>query len=504
MYELTITISLAIFFTLFSYIFSHILMKRFNITHPKNRFWVYAIVMMTAFSIFSFSFITIGFSKNNDVQGDIIINESEEEYYSMVMVLEETGLEDSEDYIINDRYLINNSPIISSINKTDERNSSLHSTIAFFPNFSEQQSKFVSQMFSRYQTDLYDISNSVNPPEEEIVISDIFTDVVYQDSNIKNINNIYITIFMIVNFLLIIICVLYLYFSFVLGKKYIIRNFNAKECNNSEILKITEELSKELKIKPIKVFVYNGAPNAFVFGFPTSLAISKELINCLSKKELCIAIRHEIAHIKNKDLIIKPILQSLRILFFYNPIVHLVYYKMIREMELMADSLFINSKKEKVTLMEALVKIYKNSGRQKLSSKGYYDSYSLSLLPTNFNKLEIKDRFNYLFGRNIKKSFYSFLICLIIIISNISMIAVAKNVLENSDFDYIEQKIISDDLSFEKSNNSHQVKYIFRVFDEYYPELYKKYVIYLVLIDIQKENISSKDLFNTIKSLLYD
>jgi len=170
----------------------------------------------------------------------------------------------------------------------------------------------------------------------------------------------------------------------------------------------------------------------------------------------------------------------------------------------MADSLFINSKKEKVTLMEALVKIYKNSGRQKLSSKGYYDSYSLSLLPTNFNKLEIKDRFNYLFGRNIKKSFYSFLICLIIIISNISMIAVAKNVLENSDFDYIEQKIISDDLSFEKSNNSHQVKYIFRVFDEYYPELYKKYVIYLVLIDIQKENISSKDLFNTIKSLLYD
>ena len=87
----------------------------------------------------------------------------------------------------------------------------------------------------------------------------------------------------------------------------------------------------------IKVFVYDGATNAFVFGFPTSLAISKELIHCLSEKELRMAIRHELAHIKNKDLIIKPVLQALRILFFYNPIVHLLYYKMIKERELMAD-----------------------------------------------------------------------------------------------------------------------------------------------------------------------
>jgi beta-lactamase regulating signal transducer with metallopeptidase domain len=502
MYELAITIALAILFTLFSYIFSHILMKRFKITHPKNRFWVYAIVMMTAFSIFSFSFIAIGFSPNNGIQSDIINNESEEVSYSMVMVLEETGLGDSENCISNNGILINNSPLISSIDKTVEENSSLHSTIAFFSNFSEKQSKLISQMFSRYRTDLYDISNSANPTEEETVISSLFTDIVYQDFNTKSTNSYYISVFLIVNLLLIIICALYLTFSFVVGKKYIIRNFNAKECDNSEILKIAEGLSKELKIKSIKVFVYDGAPNAFVFGFPASLAISKELINCLSKKELCMAIRHELAHIKNKDLIIKPILQVLRILFFYNPIVHLLYYKMIREMELMADSLFINSKKEKVTLMEALVKIHKNSTRQKLLSKNYYDSYSLSLLSNNFNKLEIIDRFNHLFGRNVKKSFYSFLICLIILISNISMMGVAKNVLDNSDFEYIEQKIISDDLSDEKFNNSHQVKYIFRVFEEYYPEFYKKYSIYLVLIDIQKENLSSKDLFNTIKLLL--
>jgi hypothetical protein len=175
---------------------------------------------------------------------------------------------------------------------------------------------------------------------------------------------------------------------------------------------------------------------------------------------------------------------------------------MIREMELMADSLFINSKKEKVTLMEALMKIHKNSVLQKQQSKIYYDSPSLSLLSNNFNKLEIIDRFNHLFGRNIKKSFYSFLICLIILISNISMMGVAKNILDNSDIDNIEQKIISGNLGFEKCDNSHQVKYIFRVFEEYYPELYKKYEIYLVLIDSQKENLPSTEIFNTIKNLL--
>jgi len=500
MYELAITIALAILLTLFSYIISHILMKRFKITHPKNRFWVYAIVMMTAFSIFSF--ITIGFSINNSVTSDITINGSEEECYSMVMVLEEIDLEDSEKCISNDGFLINNSPLISSINKTVEENSTLHSTIAFFSNFSKQQSKLISQMFSRYQTNLYDISNSANPTDEETVISSLFTDIVYQDSDSKSYNSFYISIFLIVNLLLIIICSLYLIFSFFFGKKHIVKNFNAKECDTSEILKIAEVLCKELKIKSIKVFVYDGAPNAFVFGFPASLAISKELINCLSKKELCMAIRHELAHIKNKDLIIKPILQVLRILFFYNPIIHLVYYKMIREMELMADSLFINSKKEKVALMEALMKIHKNSVLQKQQSKIYYDSPSLSLLSNNFNKLEIIDRFNHLFGRNVKKSFYSFLICLIILISNISMIGVAKNVLDNSDIDSVEREIISGDLGFEKCTNSHPVKYIFRVFEEYYPEFYKKYEIYLVLIDSQKENLPSTEIFNTIKHLL--
>ena len=502
MYELIITISLAILFTSIAFIFSHIMMKRYSITHPKNRFWIYSMVMMTAFSIFSFSFIAVSDSILNYNQSDTLINESEAEYCSVVMVIEETGIEDHEPHLINDGYSITDLPSMSYVNIKNKCYTPVYRSITFLSHFTEQQSELISQIFPGYQNDLPYISNSINPAEGEAIISSLFNDATEQGS--ENDNNIYVSFFLILNLLLLIICVFYLIFSFAVGKIFILKNFNAMECNDPEVLKIVESLSQELKIKMIKVFVYDGAPNAFVFGFPTSLAISKELIHCLSKKELCMAIRHELAHIKNKDLIIKPVLQALRILFFYNPIVHLLYYKMIKERELMADSSFIKSKEEKITLMEALMKIHKCTNRQKLLSQTFCNSYSLSLLSHNFNKLDIKDRYNHLFRSNVKKSFYSALICLIIIISNVSMIAVAKNVLDNSDQVYVEQKITTDDLNFEEHTCSHPLKYIFRVIENHHPEVYKKYIIYVIRLDIQKENFTSKNLLNTINFLLND
>ena len=47
-----------------------------GITHPKNRFWIYTIALLTAFSIFSISFIAIGGSINNDFNDNYFINES--------------------------------------------------------------------------------------------------------------------------------------------------------------------------------------------------------------------------------------------------------------------------------------------------------------------------------------------------------------------------------------------------------------------------------------------
>jgi len=177
---------------------------------------------------------------------------------------------------------------------------------------------------------------------------------------------------------------------------------------------------------------------------------------------------------------------------------------MIKERELMADSSFIKSQEEKITLIEALMKIHKCTNQQKLFSQTFCKSYSSSLLSHNFNKLDIKDRYNHLFRINVKKSFYSALICLIILISNISMIAVANNVLDNSDQFYVEQKITTNDLNFEEHNNPHKLKYIFRIIENHHPEIYKKYIIYVIHLDIQKENFSSMGLFDTINFLFND
>ena len=84
------------------------------------------------------------------------------------------------------------------------------------------------------------------------------------------------------------------------------------------------------------------------------------------------------------------------------------------------------------------------------------------------------------------------------------MIAVAKNVLDNYDQVYMEEKITTNDLNFEEHTHPHPLKYIFRVIENHHPDVYKKYIIYFIRLDIQKENFTSKDLLNTINYLLND
>jgi beta-lactamase regulating signal transducer with metallopeptidase domain len=502
MYELVIIILLTILFTSFAFIFSNKMIKILRITHPKNRFWIYIIALVTAFSIFSISFIAIGSSINNDFKDNHLVIESEKEYYSVVMIVEETDIEDHDFSQIDNRNSLHNLEDKSSNNVKNLYLSPKHKIIAIFSEFSDNLYDRFSQIFPEYYDNPSYIVNSAIPAEEDITTSTIAYNIAHEDSAYQIDES--LSFFTMLNLFLLIICGLYLIFSLFFARRFILKRYNAKECQNSELLHMVKELSQELKIKKIKVFIYDGDPNAFVFGFPASLVISKELIHCLSKKELGMAIRHELAHIKNRDIIIKPILQSIRILFFYNPIVHLIYYKIIRERELMADTLFINSKDEKVTLLEALLKIHESSKKQRLISHKIYSSYSLSLLSHNSRKLEITDRFNHLFGKNVKKSFFSVIICLMILTLNVSALAVAKNVLDTS-YQVNEERIITEEnLIYEKHNNSHLAKYFYGVFQDRHPNFCRSYIIYSLLFEIQKGDITSTDIVNSVKCLLKD
>ena len=171
----------------------------------------------------------------------------------------------------------------------------------------------------------------------------------------------------------------------------------------------------------------------------------------------------------------------------------------------MADSLFINSKDEKIALIEALVKIYEFSKRRGIISRNISGSFSLSLLSHSFHKLDIGDRFNHLFSKKVKKTFFSVMICFVILILNVSMVAVAKNVLDTSNHLYNEDFIENDDLCLDKNNVcSHPVKYINSVFQGDHSSLCRRYVIYFVVFDLQNGDMSSKDLVDSMKCLLMD
>ena len=226
--------------------------------------------------------------------------------------------------------------------------------------------------------------------------------------------------------------VLYLIFGLFLGKVHLLRKLNAERCREPNILRIVEEISKELNIKKPTTFIYDGDPNAFVFGYPACLLISKNLIKCLSEEEIRLVIYHELSHIKNKDTLLKPLLQALRILFFYNPVVHLIFYRIIKERELMADEMYIDSKKDKVTFMSALVKIHeygKREGRPSIS-------WALAILDYIPKRLSLNERFNNLFGVNRRKFLHTILICSIILLSNLTLLMAVKEI---SLFDNIER-----------------------------------------------------------------
>lgn len=302
--------------------------------------------------------------------------------------------------------------------------------------------------------------------------------------------------------ILIITSILYLVFSILFGKKLVLKKYNAKESKNNFINNLIYNLADELKINKINIYLYDGEPNAFVFGFPKSIAISNKMIDLLSKKELQSAIKHELSHIKNNDILVKPILQMMRIIFFYNPLVHIIYYSMIRERELMADSVFITSKVEKISLIEALIKINKYSNKKQLFTQRIIGTYSLPLLSYNSKKLAISERFDHLFGNHTKKTIYTIFISFIIIISNMSMIAFANSVIRDSNDNEIADGYVIENLNISRNLSYDHIKSIYKVFKDNNPQIYKKCVIYYVLVDIKSNLLSQRDLLNTIKFLL--
>ncbi|GAB7018152.1 M48 family metallopeptidase [Halostagnicola bangensis] len=93
-----------------------------------------------------------------------------------------------------------------------------------------------------------------------------------------------------------------------------------EEGQYQEVHQMTESLSRDMGVKKPKLMVMDmGVPNAFAVGRKGAgvVCISNELMHLLERDELEGVIAHEIAHIKNRDVITMVVGQSIGMIVGY-------------------------------------------------------------------------------------------------------------------------------------------------------------------------------------------
>ena len=112
--------------------------------------------------------------------------------------------------------------------------------------------------------------------------------------------------------------------SYFFSHKIVLAMYRAKEVSKSQapgLHEIVEKISKEAKISKPRVFLIpTNNSNAFATGRNQKnaiIAVTQGILNLLSKEELKGVISHEIAHIKNKDILISTIAATMASIISY-------------------------------------------------------------------------------------------------------------------------------------------------------------------------------------------
>jgi beta-lactamase regulating signal transducer with metallopeptidase domain len=143
--------------------------------------------------------------------------------------------------------------------------------------------------------------------------------------------------------------------SIFISKFYMKKRLNLKKCEDKKVIDTIKKICQETKTDMPEILIGDGM-NAFVFGVPPVLAVGRELVYHTDENELELVLRHEMNHIKNHDNILKPFLFSLQILFFFNPVAHILNQRIAREREFLADKIS-EVKKDKILFLYTLVKL---------------------------------------------------------------------------------------------------------------------------------------------------
>jgi len=231
----------------------------------------------------------------------------------------------------------------------------------------------------------------------------------------------------------------YLALQLASGKRRMMARLGARPCLDAAFLELVGRTAKKMGVRPPRVFICDGPANAFVFGFPATLVISSRLLRRLTETELELCIRHELAHVRNGDLLVKPLLQSLRILFVYNPGVHLLVRRMLEERELAADRLFIRSRNDRIDFLSALTTLHIQEPKQwkpahapKRTEPAPRLPYGASTLGAHRAGAHLEERFDNLFKQQEPRPLRAVSLCALIVFANLSFLGVPAAILQTS------------------------------------------------------------------------
>jgi len=430
MSNIVIAILLSILLTGIIFAITEGLLRLLNIKHPKNVFWLYFVILITAFSVIPFSLMASSSSTESVFESNNLTDISEHLSSTQAQSLNQNKSVQSKLFPIKTPAFLNNTP-------------------------TALRYVFEVSWYDYYSLDEIDPSNPIIQENTFKEIPLTQTDA-NQNPSFNN-SNIYLSSsFLLIIGALLSIILCYILFSFYFLKKRFLQKINATPCTNTEILHLVKKISHTLRIVPPKVYTYIGAPNAFVMGQPSILVFSQSLQTCLTKEEFKTALQHELTHIKHHDIIIKTFLQSLRIFFFFNPFVHILINKMIKKRELLADATYLTSKKEKIAFMEALVKITEYSRTQYHISSRVTPIQSLALVSIKSTHPSLSERFLYLFNTSGKKTILSICLSIVILLANAPILSFSQGFFmstpESNDS-------IPADITFENAYYSEKIAY---------------------------------------------
>lgn len=179
------------------------------------------------------------------------------------------------------------------------------------------------------------------------------------------------------------------------------------------ILEIWSSLAEELRLgQQVPVIVYSQAASPMVLGFFRPLLVLPD--ERYSDQELFFILKHELVHLKRRDICVKFLLIAANAVHWFNPLVWIMQKDAVVDMELSCDEKVIQGMdyEERKNYTETLFStLHRSRARTVVLSTQFYGG-----------KQVMKKRFQTILGNANKKSGAAVLVCVVLLAGSMGML----------------------------------------------------------------------------------